>query len=85
MEYCQIAMGKKAALLEVFSFNGISYESLLFLTLVHRLQAQVLPFLGAVGIFLMMQCPWIDMNMNTDNWFSEYKIQLSCQEKQSHQ
>ena len=71
--------GKKAARLKVSYFNGISYENPLFSAFVHELQTLISSLLGAVGIFLMMQHPWIDMN--TANWFSECKIQLSYQGK----
>lgn len=57
-----MTVGKKAASLEVISFTGFSYENLLFLAFIHELQALVPPLLGALGIFLIMQHPWIGMN-----------------------
>lgn len=49
-----MAVGKKTVYWRIFSFNGISYENVLFLVLVLGLQASIPPLLGAVGIFLMM-------------------------------
>lgn len=62
IECCQMTVEKKAVSLEVFSLNGFSSENLLFLAFIQELQALVPPLLGALGICLIMQHPWIDMN-----------------------
>lgn len=62
IECCQMTVEKKAVSLEVFSLNGFSSENLLFLAFIQELQPLVPPLLGALGICLIMQHPWIDMN-----------------------